>query len=82
MTADVSQELADNPYYITRPVATKVKAAGKDTEGPAAPAPARKQVPVSAGDVCSLVLTNADLCITYEHVVPLLQVRGVCSQRG
>ena len=85
MTADVSKELADNPYYITRPVATTVRAAGKKTEEAPAPAPARKKVPVSAGDVCSLVLTNEDLCRAYAHVTPLLQVRGVrrqCSCRG
>jgi hypothetical protein len=76
-TVTVSQELADNPYYITRNVGTKVKGAGKDVEVSAAPEPARKQVPVSAGDVCSLVLTNEELCISYERVIPLLQVRGV-----
>jgi hypothetical protein len=82
MTADVSKELADNPYYITRPVATTVRAAGKKQEEAPALAPAHKKVPVSAGDVCSPVLTNEDLCRAYAHVIPLLQVRGVCRQCG
>jgi hypothetical protein len=37
----------------------------------------RKMVPVPAGDVCSAILQNPELCVAYEHVLPLLQVHYV-----
>jgi hypothetical protein len=74
-----SFELKANPYYITRPKPTTVKAPGKKRvrkiEGETVTG--RKMVPVPAGDVCSAILQIPDLCVAYEHVLPLLQVHYV-----
>ena len=70
----MSQEPLDNPYYITMPGPIKVMKAGERATEARKKEKKQRKVAVSAGDVCTAVLQNEEMCATFSHIKPLMEV--------